>query len=91
MERSTAIYMPRRKGIPLQANALFIRDIVREEENKGLFPDIDIGDISDDAGDFSKRTDGRNPIFDPPDFPVSGGIPEGVGVFPGQAFLRVFP
>jgi hypothetical protein len=45
--------------LPLHANALFIRDIVREEENKGIFPDIDIGDISDDAGDFSKRTDGQ--------------------------------
>jgi hypothetical protein len=69
---------------------LFIRDIVREEENKGLFPVINIGDISDETGDFSKRTDRQYPIFDPPDFPVSGGIPGGVGVFPGQAFPKFF-
>ncbi|MGA7103895.1 MAG: hypothetical protein WBX49_01000 [Candidatus Deferrimicrobiaceae bacterium] len=91
MKKFMAIYMPRRKRNPLQENALFIQDIVMEQGNRGIFPDIDIGDISDDAGDFSKVTDGRNPIFDPPGIPVSGGIPGGVGVFPGPTFPRVFP
>jgi hypothetical protein len=62
-----------------------------KQGNRGNLPEIYIGDISDDAGDFSKLTDGRNPTFDPPGFPVSGGIPGGVGVFPGQAFPRFFP
>jgi len=58
MKKFMAIYMPRRKRKPSQENALFIQDIVKEQENRGIFPDIDIGDISDDAGDFSTLTDG---------------------------------
>jgi len=48
---------------------------VLEQENGGIFPTIYTGDISDDTGDFSKLTDRRNRIFDPPGFPDSGGIP----------------
>jgi hypothetical protein len=83
--------MPRRKWKPLQANALFILDIVREEENKGLFPDIDIGDISDEDGDFSKRTDGQYPIFDPPDSPVIRWNPRRSWGFPREGLPQGFP
>jgi len=85
-----AIYMPRRKRKSSQENAYIIPDIVPEQENGGIFPDIYNGDISEDTGDFSKLTDRRNPIFDPPGSPDSGGIPGEVGVFPGQAFPRIF-
>ena len=55
-----------------------------------MFPNNDNGDISDDTGDFSKLTDRQNPLFYPPGFPDSGGIPGGVGVFPGQTLPRYF-
>jgi len=75
MKTFMAIYMPRRRRKSSQYNAFIIRDIVPEQGNGGIFPDIYTGDISDDTGDFSKLTDRRNPIFDPPGFPDSGGIP----------------
>jgi hypothetical protein len=90
MKKFMAIYMPVRKRKSSQENAYIIQDIVPEKENGGIFPDIYTGDISDDTGDFSKLTDRRNPIFDPPVFPDSGGIPGGVGVFPGQTFPKIF-
>lgn len=83
-----AIYMPRRKRKSSQENAFIIEEIAPEQENGEIFYNIDAGDNPDDTGDISKLTDRQNPIFDPSGFPVSGGIPGGVGVFPGQAFPK---
>jgi hypothetical protein len=40
---------------------------------------------------FSKTTGTRNPIIESSDFPVSGEIPGGVGVFTRQDLAQDFP
>jgi hypothetical protein len=50
-----------------------------------------IQDIVPEQDHFSKTTGTRNPIIESSDFPVSGEIPGGVGVFTGFAFSPKFP
>jgi hypothetical protein len=75
----------------LQENALFIQDIIKKKENRGRFPDIDVGDISDNAGDFSKMTEGRNPDIRSAGFPGIRWNPRRSWGFPREGLPQDFP